>query len=286
MPQPLPASLPELHALVAAFGTPLQLYSADGIRAQASMLQRAFLVHFPAFKEYYAVKALPNPSILRLVLDSGCGLDCSSSGELWVAEQLGVKGEDIMFTSNYTSDADLAQAARLGAIINLDDVSLVGQLAQVCRAAKLPFPELICFRLNPGMGNTQSETVSNLLGGPTAKFGVPPDDIVECYRLARAAGAKRFGLHMMTGSCVLEEAYWSATVAKLMEVAVAVKKQVGIEFEFVNIGGGLGIPYRADQQVVDLDGVAARVRAEFVKAYGPDRSKWCVPGRGPALARD
>jgi len=209
-----------------------------------------------------------------LISKQGCGLDCSSAGELWIASELGIKGEDIMFTSNYTSLDDLKMAVSLDAIINLDDLSLVDHLARACRELGRPFPGVICFRLNPGLGNTQSETASNLLGGPTAKFGVPPSDIVECYRRSKALGATRFGLHMMTGSCVMDETYWSATVSRLLQVARDVGQEVGVAFEFVNIGGGLGIPYRPEQPQVNLADVANRVAAEFKRAFGDDVARW------------
>jgi diaminopimelate decarboxylase len=142
-------------------------------------------------------------------------------------------------------------------IINLDDASLVDSLVQVRGRC----PELMCFRLNPGLGRTDSETASNVLGGPDAKFGVPPDQIVGAYKAAKAAGATRFGLHMMTGSCVLNADYWSETVTVLLDTLAKVRAEVGIEFEFINIGGGLGIPYRPEQPTVDVPSLAVSLRA-------------------------
>ena len=208
MPLATPLPLASLEALAAQHGTPFQLYDERGIRSNAASLIRAFGSHFPGFRQFYAVKALPNPAVLALLLDEGCGLDCSSTAELHIAQLLGVPGSHIMYTSNYTSRADLAVAFDQGVIINLDDVSLVDALVSV----RGRVPDLICFRLNPGLGTTDSETASNVLGGPGAKFGVPPFQIVEAYRRARDAGATRFGIHMMTGSCVLNAAYWGETV--------------------------------------------------------------------------
>jgi len=208
------------------------------------------------------VKALPNPAILRVLIEEGCGLDCSSTAELHIAKILGVPGSQVMYTSNYTSKADLATAFDQGVIINLDDVSLVADL----KAVRGRTPDLICFRLNPGLGRTDSETASNVLGGPDAKFGVPADQIVEAYRQARAAGSTRFGMHMMTGSCVLSDAYWEDTVAVLLRAVGQVQRELGITFEFINIGGGLGIPYRPEQPRVDVPALAARLRVVMTDA--------------------
>lgn len=177
MPKPLPLSSEELDALAEQHGTPLQLYDEAGIRAQTRGMIDAFRASFPGFREFFAVKALPNPAVLRLLLAEGCGLDCSSTSELHIARALGVPGESIMYTSNYTSVDDLAWAYDQGAVINLDDISLVASLVE----ARGKCSDLISFRLNPGLGRTDSETASNVLGGPDAKFGVPPDQIVEGY---------------------------------------------------------------------------------------------------------
>jgi len=274
MPKPLPLTVAQLTDLVAEYGTPLQIYSEQGIRQQASSLHEAFRKHgFDSFKEYFAVKALPNPAVLlSLTRDGGCGLDCSSTGELWIADKVGCK--DVMYTSNYTSKEDLKKAVIQKVIINLDDASLVDSLKETCEENRLPFPELMCFRLNPGTGNTASETASNLLGGPSAKFGVPPEQIEEAYRKAKQYGARRFGIHMMTGSCVLDEEYWALTVSKLLETLKSLREKLSIEFEFVNIGGGIGIPYQPGKAEVDLNNVASIVARAFQKAFGADKAKW------------
>lgn len=181
------------------------------------------------------------------------------------------------------SQEDLAWAVNQGVILNLDGECerLLGlrrsrgcQLHRLYRAVFLTdaslvdtvaengkFPDLICFRLNPGLGRTDSSTVSNVLGGPEAKFGVPPDQIVDAYRRAKAAGATRFGIHMMTGSCVLNEEYWSETVAALVDTMAKVQAEVGIDaFEFLNIGGGMGVAYKPDETPVDVPALVARLR--------------------------
>ena len=178
-----------------------------------------------------------------MLVEEGCGLDCSSTSELYLAKLLNVSGERVMFTSNYTSHKDLQIAYDDGVIINLDDISLISSLVQVRGRC----PELICFRLNPGVGRTDSETASNVLGGPNAKFGIPPYQIVDAYRQAQAAGATRFGIHMMTGSCVMNQQvfesshrfvyvklsilllkYWSETVGILFDVIVQLKQEVRV----------------------------------------------------------
>ncbi|OQR89103.1 diaminopimelate decarboxylase [Thraustotheca clavata] len=262
---PLPKSLrgpqgvARLEELCAKYDTPLQLYDESLIRSNAQNLFAAFRAHFPTFAEFYAVKALPNPAILKILYQEGCGFDCSSTAELHICKTLGVPGEKIIYTSNYTSKEDLATAYDMGVIINLDDVSLVDALVEVRGTC----PDLMCFRLNPGLGRTDSETKSNVLGGPDAKFGVPPFQIVEAYRKAKAAGATRFGIHMMTGSCVMNSDYWKETVTVLYNTVMQLKKELGITIEFMNIGGGLGIPYYPGQAVVDVPSIAKMLRTVF-----------------------
>ncbi|KAF0747234.1 hypothetical protein AaE_007813 [Aphanomyces astaci] len=245
-----PDGLQRLEHLADTYGTPLQIYDEQMIRDNARHLLTTFRAQFPSFTQFYAVKALPNPAVLKVLYQEGCGFDCSSTAELHVCKTLGVPGDKIIYTSNFTSKKDLALAYDLGVIINLDGIqvplmyiSLVDSLVEV----RGRVPDLMCFRLNPGLGRTDSETKSNVLGGPDAKFGVPPFQIVDAYRKAQAAGATRFGIHMMTGSCVMNNEYWKETITGLYETAMQIKKELGITFEFMNIGGGLGIPYLPDQ---------------------------------------
>ena len=281
MPLPVPLSPTRLESLASTFGTPFQLYDERLIRSNCRALLSSFGSKFPGFKQYFAVKALPNPAILQILISEGCGLDCSSVAELGIAKALGVKGSDCMYTSNYTSPSDLAFAFDYGAIMNLDDVSLVDSLVKV----RGKCPELMSFRLNPGLGRTDSETKSNVLGGPDAKFGVPPEQIVEAYRRAQASGATRFGMHMMTGSCVLDSAYWNDTIACLMSSVSKVRSELGIEFEFLNIGGGLGIPYKTGQAPVDVDAISKQlqecVAAEWAKMVEKDAKRGVSNNRSP-----
>ncbi|CAK9040652.1 Protein TabA, partial [Durusdinium trenchii] len=260
MPLPLPVSPERLKELADKYGTPLQLYDEKLMVENAKALLEAFTAEFPGFQQFFAVKALPNPAVLRLLIKQGFGLDCSSTSELHIAKELGVPGDQVMFTSNYTSKKDLKIAFDQGVIINLDDISLVDTLVEVCGSC----PELISFRLNPGLGRTDSETASNVLGGPNAKFGVPPFQIMEAFRKAKENGAKRFALHMMTGSCVLNEEYWLDTVAIMLETIGKLHSELGIMVEFCNLGGGLGIPYKEGEPTVNLPSLVGKLKAQFV----------------------
>jgi len=258
---PCPINQAQLKELVKVHGTPLQLYDEAAIRSNLHDFLSAFKEHFPGFQNFYAVKALPNPAILQVVLDAGCGLDCSSTSELYIAKELGVAPEQVMYTSNYTSPTDLKKAFEQGVIMNLDDVTLVDSLVKECKKC----PELISFRYNPGLGNTDSETKSNVLGGPEAKFGVPEEQILEAYRKAKENGATRFGIHMMTGSCVMGDDYWAETVSLILAQMAFLRKELDIEFEFVNIGGGIGMPYKPDEPRVNYAQLAKCVRKVFTE---------------------
>ena len=243
---------PHLPAIAAHYGTPFHVYDEAGIRETGRRLKAAF-AGIPVFREYYAVKALPNPAIMALMQDMGFGFDCSSAPELMLARSLGARGEAIMFTSNNTSQADFeAAAADGGCILNLDDISLIDKVPQM--------PELICFRYNPGarrQGNA-------IIGKPEeAKYGVSHDQIVEAYRQARAKGAKRFGLHTMLASNELNYRYMVQTAAMLLDLAETIQAALGIEFEFINIGGGLGIPYLPGVEPLNIQAMGEEITALF-----------------------
>ena len=276
--KPVPYSPALLHRLALEHGTPYQLYDEEGIRNNTRRLLAAFQRYFPGFRQHFAVKALPNPAVLRVLVEEGCGLDCSSPAELHIAQVVGCRAEHICYTSNYTPTADLVSACCAGVVVNLDDGSLVDALAAALAGSgdtSVPksagststrsFPDLISFRLNPGVGRTDSTTISNCLAGPDAKFGVSPANIVDAYRSAMRCGAKRFGMHMMTGSCVLSDAYWVESVGRILDVVASVRAELGIEFEFINIGGGLGIPYRPQCAAVDVEALAQRIHATLVR---------------------
>ena len=244
---------PYLENIAAHYGTPFHIYDEAGIRATGQQVKDAF-AGIPVFREYYAVKALPNPSVLALMQDMGFGFDCSSVPELMLARQQGAKGEDIMFTSNNTSQTDFAMAAADGGcILNLDDISLLDKVPVM--------PELICFRYNPG----NRRTGNDIIGKPVeAKYGVRHDQIVEAYRKAKAQGAKRFGLHTMLASNELNYSYMVQTASMLLELVETLGKELDITFEFINIGGGLGIPYQPDADPLNIEAMGKEITELFL----------------------
>ena len=253
---------PHLPAIVSHYGTPFHIYDEAGIRETGRRLQAAF-ADIPVFREYYAVKALPNPSILAIMQDMGFGFDCSSITELMLGRQLGAAPEDIMFTSNNTSAEDFAAAASEGGcILNLDDINLIDKVPEM--------PELICFRYNPG----RRRTGNDIIGKPEeAKYGVSHDQIVEAYRQAQAKGAKRFGLHTMLASNELHYSYMVQTAAMLLELVEMIGTELGIRFEFINIGGGLGIPYLPEHDPLNIEAMGEEITALFVDFQ--DRHGYC-----------
>ena len=184
----------QIHELIEKYGTPLQIYDGNLIIKNYNNFINTISKKLNIFKQFYAVKALPNKYILKLLVENGSNLDCSSLSELKIAESIGITGNRIMFTSNYTSIEDLLYAKKLNAIINLDDISLIEDLN------KIGMPNILSLRLNPNIGKTDSETKSNILGGIDAKFGISDFQIVDAFKLAKKYGVKKFGLHIMTGS--------------------------------------------------------------------------------------
>lgn len=253
---------PHLDAIAAHYGTPFHIYDEAGIRETGRQVQAAF-ADIPGFREFYAVKALPNPAILAIMRDLGFGFDCSSETELLLARSLGARGEEIMFTSNNTSPADFAAAAAEGGcLLNLDDLSLVDKVPQM--------PELICFRYNPGTRRTGND----IIGKPEeAKYGVSHEQIVDAYRRAMARGAKRFGLHTMLASNELHYSYMVQTASMLLDLVETIGSELGIRFEFINIGGGLGIPYLPDIDPLNIVAMGEEITALFVDFQ--DRCGYC-----------
>ncbi len=250
---------PVLPRVAEAFGTPFHIYDEIGIRSTGERLKGAFS-GVAEFREYYAVKALPNPAVLRIMAEMGFGFDCSSIPEIELARRVGAAGEDILFTSNNTTVEEMEACLAVGGILNLDDVTLIPKVPRM--------PELICFRYNPGPRRTGNAIIGNPV---EAKYGVAHEQIVDAYREVRDRGARRFGLHTMICSNERNAGYFVETVRMLLEVVEEVQDALGIRFEFVNMGGGLGIPYRPDDEPLDLESMAAGIAGlleEFGRTHG------------------
>ncbi|MCI6479387.1 MAG: diaminopimelate decarboxylase [Spirochaetia bacterium] len=250
-----PLSAQELQTLTEKYETPFYLYDEKAIRENIRRFTKAFSI-FPGFKEHFAVKACPNPYILKILRSEGCGADCSSLPELILAENAGIAGEDVMFTSNETPAKEYIYANLKGNIINLDDITHIPFLEKT-----LGFlPEIISFRYNPGPlkeGNA-------IIGKPEeAKYGLTEEQIFEAYKICKDKGVKRFGLHTMVASNELNPDYFVETATLLFNLAAKVKEKVGITFEFVNLGGGLGIPYKPGDKAVDYDYIARGIKDAY-----------------------
>ncbi len=248
--------LPELDA---QFGTPFHIYDETGIRDTGRRLQQAF-ARLEGFREYFAVKALPNPRILEIMRDMGFGFDCSSIPELTLARRTGATGHDLMFTSNNTSQAEFAAAlSEGGSILNLDDVTLIPKVPQM--------PELICFRYNPGPRRSGNSIIGNPI---ESKYGVAHHQLQDAYQTAMTRGARRFGLHTMLASNELNYVYMVQTARMLLDIARWITSELGIRFHFINMGGGLGIPYRPEDPPFNLENMAADIIA-LLEEFGTDQ---------------
>ena len=257
----LPYDKAQIEEIAKTHPTPFHIYDEAGIVAAAQRLQRAFQWN-AGYKEYYAVKACPNPAILRLLHDQGCGMDCSSLTELMLCERLGIVGEDIMFSSNDTPAEEFAYARRLGALINLDDFSHIDFLRD-----NGGIPETVCLRYNPGgefrLGNT-------IMGNPgDAKYGMTRPQIFEGVKLLRAYGAKRFGLHAFLASNTTDNAYYPSLAAELFQLAAELKEETGCHITFINLSGGVGVPYRPEQPANDIAAIGAGVRKAYEEILVP-----------------
>jgi diaminopimelate decarboxylase len=250
---------PALPAIIDYFGTPFHIFDEQGIVDTGKYLKETFKEI--KFQEYFAVKALPNPSILRIIKKLGFGADCSSPSELVLSRNSGFRGLDIMFSSNNTTPELFKLAlSGSGCILNIDDISMIEMIEN--------FPELICFRYNPG----ERRTGNTIIGIPVeAKYGLRHDQILEAYQRAKARGAKRFGIHTMIVSNELNYKYMVETVRMLLDVMGTVSRELNIKFEFFNIGGGVGIPYKPEQKPFDMPALAAESKVliqEFAAKYG------------------
>ncbi len=259
----LPFTKKQIEKIIETHPTPFHIYDERAIRENAKRLLEAFSWN-EGFKEHFAVKANPNPFILKLLKEEGFGADCSSLPELILAERVGITGQDVMFSSNDTPAQEYQKAKEMGAIINLDDISHIDYLEREIWG----LPELICFRYNPGSARKGNA----IIGKPEeAKYGFTKKQLFEGYRICKERGVARFGLHTMVISNELNPQFFIDTGIMLFELVAEISEALGITFEFINLGGGIGIPYRPDEEPVDIFYVSEGIK----KAY-----ERCILDRG------
>lgn len=257
----LPCPGEKIAALAEQYGTPFYLYDEAGIRQNAKKLQKAF-AWAPSFQEYFAVKATPNPYIMRILQEEGCGADCSSLAELLLAEKIGLKGAQICFTSNDTPMEEFEKALALGAILNLDDITHIACLEKLG-----PLPQTLSFRYNPGPSRSGG---NDIIGKPhEAKYGLTHEQILQAVAMAKEKGVRHFGLHTMVISNELNLDYLLETATMMFDLAVEIAQKTGIKVEFINLGGGIGIPYTPQAEAVDLDAFGAGVKKEYERILVP-----------------
>jgi diaminopimelate decarboxylase len=247
----LPFTKNQIEEIVKNYPTPFHIYDEKAIRENARAFKNAFAWN-EGFKEFYAVKAAPNPYLMKILHKEGFGADCSSLAELIIAQKTGITGEEIMFSSNDTPAPEFLLAKQLQAIINLDDISHISYLEQYAG-----LPSLICFRYNPGplkKGNV-------IIGHPEeAKYGFTREQLFEGYKICKEKGIKRFGIHTMVASNELDANYFVETAEILFQLIAEISKKLKMDFEFVNIGGGVGIPYRPEQKRIDLEAMSGGIK--------------------------
>lgn len=254
MNKTVPFTKEDIARIAKDYPTPFYLYDEQAIRQNARRLLKAF-AWAPAFQEYFAVKATPNPYILQILHEEGFGADCSSLPELLLAEKVGLRGEEIMLTSNNTPIEEFAKAKDLGAVFNLDDITHIDYVE-----SHLGLPKTISFRYNPGPlrgGNA-------IIGKPEeAKYGLTRAQIFEAYQIMRDKGCQKFGLHTMIISNELNIDYFVETAQMMFDLVSELHQKLGITISFVNFGGGIGIPYRPSEEAVDLEKLGQLVRERY-----------------------
>ena len=255
------ATLEQLREIEKEVPTPFYLYDEKGIRENARRLRQAFSWN-PGYREYFAVKATPNPHLLKILKEEGCGTDCSSPTELMLADAVGFKGSEIMFSSNDTPDEDFLLAAKLGATINLDDfthIDILNRLAGI--------PETICCRYNPGGVFKASNAIMDNPG--EAKYGFTREQMTDGFRKLKALGARRFGLHAFLASNTTGNEYYPALARVLFRLAADLARETGAGIAFVNLSGGIGVPYRPEQEPADILKIGRQVKKVYDEVLVP-----------------
>ena len=251
-----------LEHIVEQFPTPFHLYDEAGIRRNMQEVRDAFAWN-PGFKEYFAVKANPNPALVSILNEYGCGCDCSSYTELMIARSLGITGHDIMFSSNDTPAADFELADKLGAIVNFDDISHIEFFERVAG----PIPKTVSCRFNPGGLFQLSNGIMDNPGD--SKYGMTTEQLFEAFRMLKAKGAEDFGIHAFLASNTVTDDYYPKLAGVLFELAVRLHKRTGAKIKFINLSGGVGIAYRPDQRSNDIAAIGEGVRKKFEEILVP-----------------
>lgn len=252
----------ELEKIIETYPTPFHIYDEKGIRERARALNAAFSWN-KGFKEYFAVKATPNPVLLDILKEENCGVDCSSLTELIMSDKVGFSGDDIMFSSNATPAEDFKKAAELGAIINLDDFTHIDFLEKTIGY----IPETICCRFNPG-GDFRIST--QIMGSPSeAKYGMTKEQIIEAYKILAKKGAKRFGIHAFLSSNNTNNEYYPTLAGVLFKLAVEIKEAAGVDISFINLSGGVGVPYLPDAEPADIAIIGKGVHKVYNEILAP-----------------
>ena len=260
-------TLSQLEAITAQYPTPFHLYDEKGIRENARRLKAAFAWN-PGYKEFFAVKATPTPAILKILQEEGCGVDCSSLTELMMSDRCGFRGEEIMFSSNDTPAQEFALAAKLGATINLDDITHIDFLKNTIGY----IPKKISCRYNPGGTFTlgESEEGFQVMDNPgEAKYGMTRPQIAEAFRRLKELGAEEFGIHAFLASNTLSNDYYPALAKILFQLAAELKEETGCHITFINLSGGVGVPYRPEQEANDIAVIGKGVRRAYEEILVP-----------------
>lgn len=261
--------------LARIYDTPLYVYDEERMRENFRNLYQAFSRHYPKFKIYYAIKANNNLALLKILKSEGAGIDVSGPAEIYLAQKVGFSPKDMLYSGNNHRDDELKFALDRGVPINLDDLS------QIDRLFKLGKPQFLSFRINPGIGSGKFKEL--VFAGKDAKFGIIERDVLKAYQKAKEYGVKSFGIHMMTGSCILNEDYFVKVTEKLMDIAGMVSQKLNISFEKVDIGGGFGVPYQPQEKELDIEWLGRKVCQKFkerIKKYDLGEPDLMVePGR-------